>query len=99
MFSNFLFNFCPTGAVNSKHDNPSLPLTADEIAADCQFALKKGFECCTFTHAAEIDFPAAIIAWLNGKVPNPQWLQARPGVTSLKSILVKPWSGNPNFAD
>jgi carbamoyl-phosphate synthase large subunit len=52
-----------------------------------------------FTHAAGANFPAAIIAWLNGEMPNPQWLQASPGVTSLKSILIKPWSRNPNFAD
>jgi 3-keto-5-aminohexanoate cleavage enzyme len=40
--SQYLVNFCPTGAVNSKHDNPSLPVTADEIVADCQMALEKG---------------------------------------------------------
>jgi 3-keto-5-aminohexanoate cleavage enzyme len=38
----YLINFCPTGAVNTKHDNPSLPVTVDEIIADCQMALEKG---------------------------------------------------------
>ena len=52
-----------------------------------------------FTHAAGANFPAAIIAWLNGKEPNPHWLRARSGVTSLKSILTKPWSKNQKFAD
>jgi uncharacterized protein (DUF849 family) len=34
--SQYLVDFCPTGAVNSKHDNPSLPVTADEIVVDCR---------------------------------------------------------------
>lgn len=39
-----------------------------------------------FTHAAGANFPAAIVAWLRGLEPKPQWLHARPGVTAVKSI-------------
>jgi len=38
----FLINFCPTGAVNTKHDNPALPISVDEIVADCKSALELG---------------------------------------------------------
>lgn len=42
-----------------------------------------------FTHAAGANFPAAIVAWLRGDVPDPNWLQARTGVTAVKSIRPK----------
>lgn len=42
-----------------------------------------------FTHAAGANFPAAIVAWLRGDVPDPDWLQARTGVTAVKSIRPK----------
>lgn len=42
-----------------------------------------------FTHAAGANFPAAIVAWLIGVEPDPQWLRARAGVTALKSIALK----------
>lgn len=42
-----------------------------------------------FTHAAGADFPASIVAWLNGFEPESKWLQARAGVTAVKSICPK----------
>ena len=40
--SNFLINFCPTGAINTKQDNPALPITVDKIINDCNTAMEMG---------------------------------------------------------
>ena len=42
-----------------------------------------------FTHAAGANFPAALVAWLTGEVPDPNWLRALSGITTLKSIKPK----------
>lgn len=42
-----------------------------------------------FTHAAGANFAATIVAWLSGSEPESQWLQARTGVTAVKSIYPK----------
>jgi len=38
----YLINFCPTGVVNTKHDNPALPIAVEEIVSDCKAALEMG---------------------------------------------------------
>ena len=43
-----------------------------------------------FTHVAGANFPAALIAWLNGQEAQFQWLSVKPNVTSFKSIVIKP---------
>lgn len=42
-----------------------------------------------FSHAAGVNFPAAIVAWLCDKNPDPNWFRARSGVTSVKCIRPK----------
>jgi carbamoyl-phosphate synthase large subunit len=42
-----------------------------------------------FTHLAGANFPAALVAWLRGETPRAEWLQARAGVTGLKTIQPK----------
>lgn len=42
MLEPFLLNFCPTGAVHGKQASAHIPLTPDEIVADCQQALDAG---------------------------------------------------------
>ena len=40
--NSYLINFCPTGAVHTKQDNPNLPITIDEIVSECNTALELG---------------------------------------------------------
>jgi carbamoyl-phosphate synthase large subunit len=42
-----------------------------------------------FTHLAGANFPAAIIAWLQGREPEAAWIAARDNVTSVKSVMPK----------
>ncbi len=37
-----------------------------------------------FSHLAGADLPAALIAWAEGAVPNPDWFEVRPGIRSAK---------------
>jgi len=37
-----------------------------------------------FTHAAGANVPAALVAWWQGRAPEPGWLEARPGVVAAK---------------
>jgi carbamoyl-phosphate synthase large subunit len=37
-----------------------------------------------FSHLAGANVPAALIAWANGEVPDPDWLRSMPGVLSSK---------------
>lgn len=40
-----------------------------------------------FTHLAGADFPAAILSWLEGEEPNPEWLRVQYGVVGVKGVL------------
>lgn len=48
-----------------------------------------------FAHAAGANFPAAILAWLSGLEPEPQWLRAHAEVTAMKSICLKVLTFDP----
>jgi carbamoyl-phosphate synthase large subunit len=39
-----------------------------------------------FAHLAGANFPAAVLAWLAGRQPRPEWLSAQPGTTGIKAI-------------
>jgi diaminopimelate decarboxylase len=39
-----------------------------------------------FSHMAGADVPAALVAWLLGRQPEPRWLQADPGVVAAKAV-------------
>lgn len=41
-----------------------------------------------FAHVAGANIPAALIAWANGKEPDPEWLKVTPNVRSFKDISV-----------
>ncbi|MGB7159947.1 MAG: 3-keto-5-aminohexanoate cleavage protein, partial [Tepidisphaeraceae bacterium] len=41
-YGKLIINFAPTGMVPQKHDNPHVPITPDEIAADCARATALG---------------------------------------------------------
>lgn len=40
-----------------------------------------------FSHLAGADLPRAIVAWLQGRAPDPAWLTVKPGVGSVKDIV------------
>lgn len=42
-----------------------------------------------FAHAAGANAPAALLAWAEGREPEPSWLQAKPGVRSIKDIALR----------
>jgi carbamoyl-phosphate synthase large subunit len=41
-----------------------------------------------FSHVAGANVPAAIVAWAQGKEPDPEWLRILPGVRSVKGVDV-----------
>ena len=47
-----------------------------------------------FSHAADANLPAALIAWASGQTPDPRWLRIRAGVKSAKCdrLVVAPLS-------
>ena len=45
-----------------------------------------------FSHLAGVDMPAAILEWLSGESPDPQWFVCRAGVAAAKYDLLMPGS-------
>lgn len=48
-----------------------------------------------FQHLAGADVPAALIAWAQGRSPEPAWLQPAAGVTGFKDLVPTRWPGPP----
>jgi len=44
--------------------------------------------CYPFSHMAGANLPAAYVAWAIGMQPDPLWLRVRPGVRSIKDIMI-----------
>lgn len=55
--------------------------TAYVLELNCRFG--GGYP---FSHVAGANFPAAIVAWLDGRKASSDWLHCRTGVTSVKAI-------------
>ena len=47
-----------------------------------------------FSHLAGVDMPSAILAWLDGRPPDPDWFVCRPGVTGAKYDLLLSSAGS-----
>ncbi len=52
-----------------------------------------------FSHRAGANFPSALIAWLEGSVPDAQWLQPRPNVTASRSDIIETVEPLPSVGD
>ncbi|TWU37658.1 Carbamoyl-phosphate synthase large chain [Novipirellula aureliae] len=42
-----------------------------------------------FSHLAGADIPQAILAWIRGEQPAPEWLHVRHGVTGTKDLVIR----------
>ena len=42
-----------------------------------------------FSHLAGLNVPAALVAWIRGEEPKPEWLVAQPGISGYKDIVLR----------
>lgn len=42
-----------------------------------------------FSHKAGADFPSTLVAWLEGGVPDPDWLRPRPNIMSSRGDVIE----------